>query len=163
MIRPVVLSDSTGITKIYNYYVSNSLVTFEEKPVLEGEMVKRIQAIGSSGLPWLVLEDNGEVVGYAYASAWKGRVAYRFSVEVTVYLANDTTGKGWGTQLYQALFSELAKKNIHAAIGGISLPNEASIALHEKLGMVKVAHFKEVGHKFDQWVDVGYWQKTFAD
>ncbi len=116
-----------------------------------------------NNLPWLVAEnDSGVVVGYAYASKWKGRCAYRHSAEVTVYLAPDAAAQGVGTRLYEALFSELRDRGIHTAIGGIALPNPPSVALHEKFGMKKVAHFAEVGHKFDRWIDVGYWQVVLS-
>jgi L-amino acid N-acyltransferase YncA len=103
-------------------------------------------------------EDVGVVIGYAYAGKWNVRSAYRHTVETTVYLSNSTLSKGWGTRLYQALFDTLRDKSIHTIVGGITLPNPASIALHEKFGMKKVAHFSEVGYKFGKWLDVGYWQ-----
>jgi phosphinothricin acetyltransferase len=106
-----------------------------------------------------VLEEAGQILGYAYATKWRARAAYRFSVEVSVYLASARRGRGWGKQLYTALLDDLAKRDVHAVIGGIALPNEASIALHEKMGFQKVAHFERVGFKNQQWIDVGYWQK----
>ena len=137
----------------------NTVVTFEEEQVEVDEMALRILGNQEAGLPWLVAQDeSGQVIGYAYASAWKGRCAYRFSVEVTVYLAHDMSGKGWGSRLYEALFKALDDKGMHTVIGGIALPNAASIALHEKSGLKKVAHFEQVGFKMDRWVDVGYWQ-----
>lgn len=158
MIRPATLQDAEAITSIYNHYVLNTVVTFEEQAVSATEMGERISETASAGLPWLVIEQAGAVVGYAYASKWKGRCAYRFTVEATVYLAPDAGRQGLGTRLYAALFAELKKKSVHVVIGGIALPNAASIALHEKFGLQKVAHFKEVGFKFERWVDVGYWQ-----
>ena len=104
------------------------------------------------------MEDEGQVVGYAYASRWKSRCAYRYSVETTVYLSSAATGKGFGSLLYEHLIAELRQRSIHSLIGGIALPNNASVSLHEKLGFEKVAHFKEVGWKFNQWIDVGYWE-----
>lgn len=163
MIRPVNSNDASAVAHIYNHYISNTVVTFEEEPVTSAEMRNRILATSQDELPWFVAEQNDELVGYAYASKWKGRCAYRFAVEVTVYLATDMQSKGWGTKLYQQLFNELKSKSIHTVIGGIALPNPASIALHEKFGMQKVAHFREVGFKFDGWVDVGYWQGMLAD
>jgi L-amino acid N-acyltransferase YncA len=159
MIRPACASDADTIARIYNHYVANTIVTFEEEAVSPGQISDRINETRVEGLPWLVAEDDGAVVGYAYASKWKGRCAYRHSVEVTVYLSHLATSRGWGSSLYTALFSELEALGVHVAIGGIALPNEASIALHEKFGMGKVAHFQEIGFKFGQWVDVGYWQK----
>ena len=158
MIRLAKAEDAAEIANIYNYYVANTAVTFEEAPVCVDEMSKRIQERISLGLPWLVTEKKGAIQGYAYASKWKARNAYRHSVEVTVYLSHLATSQGWGSQLYQQLFKQLKQSPVHAAIGGIALPNKASVALHEKFGMKKVAHFEEVGFKFNQWVDVGYWQ-----
>lgn len=158
MIRQVKKEDAYNIAKIYNYYIENTSVTFELKPVSTPEMEQRIEDACNSGLPWLVAENNGHIIGYCYASKWKGRCAYRYSVEVTVYLDFSITSQGWGTMLYEQLLTQLKSLQVHAVIGGIALPNEASVALHEKFGMKKVAHFKEVGRKFENWVDVGYWQ-----
>ena len=102
----------------------------------------------------------GEVVGYAYATKWNRRSAYRFSAEVTVYLDHGRRGRGIGSKLYQQLLPTLQLSGIHVAIGGIALPNNASVALHEKLGFQKVAQFREVGFKFNKWIDVGYWEKV---
>jgi phosphinothricin acetyltransferase len=121
-------------------------------------MAQRVSDVQDAGLPWLVLEVEGRVRGYAYATRWRVRPAYRNSVESTVYLEHDAAGSGWGTDLYLALIDALRGKGLHLVIGGIALPNERSIALHEKLGFAKVAHFSEVGFKFGQWHDVGYWQ-----
>ena len=123
-------------------------------------MAARIDEIEKLELPWLVAESSGDVLGFAYASKWKGRCAYRYSVESTIYLDPDRTGNGTGTELYASLLDAIRTTSTHAVIGGISLPNDASVALHEKLGFRKVGHFDEVGYKFDQWVDVGYWQVT---
>jgi phosphinothricin acetyltransferase len=112
-----------------------------------------------ASLPWLVAEEDGTVVGYAYATKWRTRPAYRQSVEVTVYVASDRRRRGIGSVLYDSLLDELRDHGIHAAIGGIALPNPASVALQEKFGFEKVAHFAEVGFKFGKWIDVGYWQR----
>lgn len=161
IIRDVIAEDQESITRIYNHYILNTIATFQEEEVTPKEMVERIQETLNAGLPWLVAERNGVVVGYAYATKWKARSSYRFSVESTVYLDPDQKGRGLGSMLYKELFRILSKKDIHTVIGGISLPNEASVALHEKFEMEKVAHFKEVGYKFDRWIDVGYWQRIF--
>jgi L-amino acid N-acyltransferase YncA len=158
MIRAAIESDAQAIADIYNYYIKNTVVTFEELPVSQNDILERIEKVTGSNLPWLVAEDNSVVIGYAYAGKWNMRSAYRHTVESTVYLSNSSLAKGWGTRLYQALFDTLRQKSIHVVIGGITLPNPASIALHEKFGMKQVAHFKEVGYKFGQWLDVGYWQ-----
>lgn len=159
MIRTARATDSDAIAAIYNHFIRETTVTFEEEPVTSAEMASRIEEILGLDLPWLVATDGERVLGFAYASKWKGRCAYRHSVEVTVYLDPTCTGRGLGTKLYEELFDCLRGLGMHAAIGGIALPNDASIALHEKMGMEKVAHFRQVGHKFGKWVDVAYWQK----
>lgn len=157
MIRRAIPEDAILIAEIYNYYVVNSIVTFDETPISVSDILAQIENSDES-LPLFVYEENKEICGYAYASNWKSRCAYKQSVESTIYLNNQFTGKGIGTKLYEGLISELKKQDYHAIIGGISLPNEGSIALHEKLGFEKVARFKEVGYKFDKWIDVGYWE-----
>jgi L-amino acid N-acyltransferase YncA len=118
--------------------------------------------VRSAALPWLIAAEGGRTVGYAYASPWKARAAYRFSAETTVYVAEGITRRGIGSQLYEKLLSILVERGIHSAIGGIALQNDASVALHEKFGFVKVAHFQQVGFKFGRWVDVGYWQRRLG-
>lgn len=159
MIRPATAHDVDAITGIYNHYVQNTIITFEEVPVLANEMSSRLHDVEVSLLPWIVLEKDSKLIGYAYATKWKARAAYRYSVESTVYLDPAFVGHGYGTKLYEELFARLRQNRVRAVMGGIALPNPASIALHEKLGMTQVAHFKQVGFKFDRWIDVGYWQR----
>jgi L-amino acid N-acyltransferase YncA len=159
-LRPCTPADAPRICEIYNHYVVNTVVTFEELPVQVDEMARRIADI-TARFPWFVCELEGAVCGYAYAGSWKERSAYRYAVESTVYLAPHVTGQGIGTLLYSALLDALRKTDVHCAVGGVSLPNAASVALHEKLGFIKIGHFREVGRKFDQWVDVGYWEIVF--
>ncbi|AOS45676.1 Phosphinothricin N-acetyltransferase [Lacunisphaera limnophila] len=158
MLRLATPADAADITAIYNHYVLHTIVTFEEEPITAKEMAQRITEVLATGRPWFVWEENGRVLGYSYASGWKSRCSFRFSLETTVYLAADATRRGLGTILYTALIEALRKTKTHALIGGISIPNPGSIALHEKLGFQKIGHFKEVGWKFDQWIDVGYWE-----
>jgi phosphinothricin acetyltransferase len=160
MIRNAQPTDAATIVEIYNHYVLNTTITFEEQPVTAPQMAERMAEVQAAGLPWLVAEREGRVLGYAYASKWKARSAYRHSVECSVYLDHQAVGGGMGSSLYAALFAELKARGLHVVIGGIALPNESSIALHEKFGFKKVAQFEEVGFKFGRWVDVGYWQKT---
>jgi phosphinothricin acetyltransferase len=138
-----------------------STISFEEEPVKATEIATRVADVRSVSLPWLVAEQTGQVVGYAYATRWKARSAYRFSVEATVYVAPERVGYGLGSRLYTQILPLLKAQPVRAVIGGIALPNEPSIALHEKFGFQKVAHFREVGFKFGRWIDVGYWQLTF--
>jgi len=157
MIRPATTADAAPICAIYNHYVLETTITFEEAAVPPAEMESRIHETLPS-LPWLVWEGGIAIQGFAYASKWKGRCAYRHSAEVTVYVDPKSIGRGIGTKLYEVLLADLRQHNFHAVIGGIALPNAASIALHERLGFRKVAHFEQVGWKFGRWIDVGYWQ-----
>jgi L-amino acid N-acyltransferase YncA len=160
MIRNALPSDAPAIVEIYNHYVLTTTITFEEQPVSAAQMAERVGEVQAAALPWLVAERDGELMGYAYASKWKARSAYRHSVECSVYLDRQAVGGGFGSRLYEALFAELKARKLHVVIGGIALPNEGSIGLHEKFGLKKVAHFEQVGFKFGRWIDVGYWQKT---
>ena len=157
-IRSASESDAADIVAIYNAYVTGTSVTFETEPVHAQEMAQRIAETTASSLPWLVAEVSGHVIGYAYASKWKGRFGYRYSVESTVYLDPSHIGKGIGVRLYAALLDAIRAIGMHAVIGGIALPNDSSTRLHERLGFRKVAHFEQVGYIQDRWVDVGYWQ-----
>ena len=157
MIRFVTPGDAAEICDIYDHFVQHTTVTFEEQPVAAEEMRKRIVEIASA-LPWLVCVEKGKLQGFCYADKWKGRSAYRYSVESTIYLNPKSTRRGIGTRLYGALLDELRQRGLHVVIGGIALPNQASVALHEKLGFRKVAHFEQVGWKFNKWIGVGYWQ-----
>ncbi len=157
MIRSCSTADAGQICAIYNYYVRTTVVTFEEEGVTQGEMARRIVEIGTS-LPWLVWEEGARILGYAYAAPWKLRAAYRSSVEATIYLEPSAVGRGIGIQLYSALIAELKERGIHAVVGGIALPNDASVALHERLGFERIGQFREIGWKQGKWVDVGYWE-----
>jgi L-amino acid N-acyltransferase YncA len=158
-IRPAAAGDAAALARIYNFYVEETIVTFEEEAVSAAAMSARLREVQEASLPWLVAAEAGEVVGYAYAAKWKVRRGYRFSVEVTIYLDHRRGRAGIGTRLYGRLLSDLTTLGMHMAIGGIALPNPASVALHEKLGFRKTAHFHEIGLKFDRWIDVGYWEK----
>ena len=157
MIRNIKAADAAAICDIYNYHVLNTVVTFEEEPVSITEMQSRIETI-TSRHPWLVYETDGKVAGYAYASQWKARAAYRHAAESSIYVAEGYIGRGIGKQLYAKLIDRLRTQGIHAVIGGAALPNEASVKLHEALGFKYVGTFTEVGYKFDKWIDTGYWE-----
>lgn len=157
MIRKVKLSDAKQIADIYNYYIEKTIITFEEEKVSEKEIEKRIEKILKDYF-WIVYEENNKILGYAYVGKWRERSAYRFTVESSVYLDKNHTGKGIGEKLYRELIKISKDKGLKAIMGVISIPNEASIKLHEKLGFYKAGYFKEVGIKFDKWIDVSYYQ-----
>jgi phosphinothricin acetyltransferase len=156
-LRDAVPADAAAIAAIYNHYVATTTISMETDPVPASEMAQRIADVQGGGLPWLVLLEDGELRGYAYASKWRARPGYRNSVESSAYVAPGQRGRGHGLALYGALLARL-QGQFHSVIGGIALPNAASIGLHERLGFRQVACFHEVGHKFGAWVDVGYWQ-----
>jgi phosphinothricin acetyltransferase len=157
VIRLATWEDAAAICAIYNPHVTGTTVTFEEEAVTVEAMQGRIADVTGT-LPWLVGEVAGRVVGYCYATKWRLRTGYRHSVETTVYIAGEFQGQGLGVRLYQDLLARLQRLGMHRAMAGIALPNPGSVALHERLGFRKVAHFDEVGRKFDRWIDVGYWQ-----
>ncbi|MGF6275686.1 L-amino acid N-acyltransferase YncA [Massilia sp. UYP11] len=161
-IRPASSLDAARICAIYNHYVATTTISFEEAPVMAPDMAGRIADVTTGGLPWLVLEVDGVVAGYAYATKWRARPAYRHAVESSVYLDPSLAGRGHGRRLYAHLLDELRQRGLHTAIAGIAQPNARSVALNERLGFRKVAHFSEVGLKFGSRIDVGYWQLLLA-
>jgi L-amino acid N-acyltransferase YncA len=157
-LRAATAGDAPAIAAIYNHYVLHTAISFEEAAVTEADMRRRIADVHDAGLPWLVAMDGGMIVAYAYATKWRVRHAYRYSVESSVYVAQGKGGQGIGARLYEALLGQLRSAGVHLVIGGIAQPNAASVALHEKMGFVQAALFEEVGFMFGRWVDVGYWQ-----
>lgn len=145
------------ICDIYNYYIENTVISFEEDKLNKADIKKRVENYTQKH-PWLVGTVGEKMIGYAYATSWQSRCAYRETVEISCYLDHRQTGKGYGKQLYEVLLDRLKKLECHIVIAGIALPNEASVKLQEAFGFEKVAHFKEVGFKHDRWIDVGYWQ-----
>ena len=156
-IRKVELEDAAQIAEIYNYYILQTHHTFETEALRAEEMRERIIET-SENYPFLVAEVEGEIQGYVYAAQFKLRQAYKHSVEASIYVRNQSKQKGIGSELYEQFLEELKETDVHALMAGISLPNEASVKFHEKLGYEKVAHFKEVGYKLGRWVDVGFWE-----
>jgi phosphinothricin acetyltransferase len=158
IVRSASAADADALARIYDYYIENTVITFEEEPVSSQAMAERMAEVQALSLPWLVAEAENRVIGYAYAGNWKVRSAYRYSVETTIYLEHGYERRGVGKTLYAALLPHLRARGIHAVIGGVALPNESSVVLHEKLGFDHVATFREVGFKHGRWVDVAYWQ-----
>lgn len=157
-IRAAESADAAALCEIYNPHVTGTIVTFEERPVSVDEMAARIRET-TERWPWLVIEREGEVAAYAYATAWRPRSAYRFSVETTIYVGERHQRRGVGAAVYRELLARLQGMKLHSAVGTIALPNDGSVALHERLGFEKAGELKEIGFKLGRWIDVGYWQR----
>ncbi|MDR1416689.1 MAG: GNAT family N-acetyltransferase [Prevotellaceae bacterium] len=157
MIRRVNEEDAGAVAAIYSYYVAHTTISFETEPVSEEDMRERIARI-SAEYPYFVYEKDGVVVGYCYAALWKKRRAYSRTVESTVYISPDHRREGIGIALMDKLIGELRKMCVHAVIACIYIPNDGSVAMHEKLGFTKASHFRQVGWKFGRWLDVGDWE-----
>ena len=156
-IRYVEPRDAGAIVRIYNRYIRDTIVTFEEDEISAADMAARIAHVRAS-LPWIVAEQGGAILGYAYARKFHERAAYRNTVESTIYVDEAAQRKGIGTNLYTALLDRLRAQGLRTALALIALPNAPSVALHEKCGFKKAAHLEKVGFKFGRWIDVGYWQ-----
>ena len=159
MIRLATGADSAAIAGIYRPYVERSHFTFEEVAPDAADIAARLD---NPLHPWLVVQVDERIVGYASTSPMRNRAAYRWSVETGIYLAADAQGRGLGRRLLEAHLDLLKRQGMVTAIAGIALPNEASVALHEKLGFTLSGIERGVGYKFGQWVDVGRWQKDLS-
>jgi len=153
--------DAAACAAIYAPHVEGSPVSFEERAPGAAEMAARIERYGASHA-WLVAEREGEVVGYAYGTAFNERPAYRWSTGVSVYVADGARGQGVGRALYEALFDRLRERGFRMACAGITLPNGASVGLHERLGFELVGVNREIGWKDGAWRDVGWYQLELA-
>lgn len=159
-IREATIADAEVIASIYNWYIENTVITFELQLVTAQIIESRMRSAGDLH-PWFVVEIDGHVCGFAYASEFKSRAAYQYSAETTIYLERSCRGKGVGSLLYRHLIDYLRPTTIHSVVSVIALPNPESIALHEKLGFQKTGQLHEIGYKFDKWIDVGFWQLNF--
>jgi len=162
LIRPAGTDDAAGIAAIYRHYVENSRISFEEEAPDADAMKGRIAGGRAGYYPWLVADEDGEMLGYAASSPFRTRPAYRWTVETGIYLAANAQGRGIGGALLAALVELLGRQGYVAAIGAIALPNDASVALHEKLGFFHTGTYRQVGFKLGEWLDVGLWQKELA-
>ncbi len=149
--------DAAACVAIYAPYVESGATSFEEAPPSPAEFAERIAAAAAT-YPWLVAERGGEVAGYAYACPHRSRPAYRWAVETSVYVAEGQHRAGCGRALYDELIARLRRQRFHVACAGITLPNEASVALHESVGFVPVGIYRRIGWKDGAWRDVGWWQ-----
>ena len=148
--------DFTALAAITNHYIRTTAIHFGIDDVTADEL-RTTWLQHQDVYPWLCATEGSEVVGYAKAGVWRSRPAYRWISETGIYLRNDRCGRGLGTRLYRALLGVLRAQGFHAAIGGIALPNAASVALHERLGFVASGRIPRAGRKFDRWHDVGFW------
>lgn len=149
--------DAAACAAIYAPYVESTPISFEERAPDPLEMEARIGRYGATH-PWLVAEDGGGAVGYAYACPHQERAAYRWAADVSVYVAANRRGEGIGRRLYEELFARLRAQNFQVACAGITLPNEASVGLHERLGFARIGVSPRIGWKTGRWHDVGWWQ-----
>lgn len=156
-IRSATLEDASSLVEIYAPNILESAISFEIVVPSVEEFRSRMQDVLVK-FPWLVCEIDGVIVGYAYAGTFRARAAYALTVESAVYIRRGYEGKGIGSALYRDLFARLKTLGLATVIAGVTLPNAASVALHESFGFKKVAHLEKVGFKMNQWWDVGYWQ-----
>lgn len=157
MIRAFHIQDTKQLLEIYNYYVLNTTVTFDIEALSLEAFLEKINHINSE-YPFIVYEENSSILGFAYGSRFRPKPAYNYAVESTVYVKQSAHGKQIGTKLYAELLKQLKKTNLHTVLGVLTIPNPASIKLHEKFAFKQVANLKEVGLKFGAWHDVGIWQ-----
>jgi L-amino acid N-acyltransferase YncA len=161
-LRPATPADAAAIAEIYAPFVTGSAVSFETEAPDADAMRTRIQA-GGGLYPWIAAEaGDGTLLGYAYAARFRERPAYRFTVETSVYLRSGEAGRGLGRQLYSPLLAILEAQGFTQAIAAITLPNPASVALHERLGFASAGSYRGVGWKLGAWHDVGLWQRALA-
>ena len=158
-LRPFTVNDSQGILNIYSKYVEQTAISFEYETPDIAEFESRLRLI-SNTYPFLVAEGNNKILGYAYANRFRGRKAYDFIVESSVYVSKDAKQKGIGTALYSLLFNELKEKTIKEVVGVVTLPNNASCKFHERLGFKDAGTIKRAGFKFEKWWDIRFYQKS---
>jgi phosphinothricin acetyltransferase len=164
VIRPASEDDLEAINNIYNHYVAETHVTFDDEPMsMEARREWFTHYAPSGRHRVLVAMDDGQVAGYATSSRFRPKPGYLTSVETSIYLAADAVGRGTGSKLYAALFEALEGEDLHRAYAGIALPNPASVALHERFGFKRVAHFSEQGRKFGRYWDVDWFEKPLGN
>jgi phosphinothricin acetyltransferase len=160
-VRDATALDAEACAEIYAPYVSDTAITFESDPPSPAEMAERITTTVHTHA-WVVLEDGGRVVGYAYGGPFKSRAAYQWSCEVSVYLERGRRRTGGGRALYTALFARLATRGYRTAVAGMTLPNDASVGLHRAMGFEPVGTYRRIGWKHGAWHDVAWTQRPLA-
>jgi phosphinothricin acetyltransferase len=162
-VRPAEEQDLGQLNDIYNRYVVETHFTFDVEPMTMEARHEWFQDHSATGRHRVVVGlSDSSVIGFACSSRYRPRPAYETSVETSIYLAPDAVGRGIGTRLYEELFKKLQGEDVHRAYAGIALPNQASIALHERFGFKRVAHFTEQGRKFDRYWDVGWYENAMG-
>jgi L-amino acid N-acyltransferase YncA len=159
VVREATARDAAACAAIYAPYVTDTVITFEYEPPTAPEMAARIAAAQRTHA-WLVLEDGGRLVGYAYGGPHKERAAYRWSCEVSIYLELGRRRSGGGRALYEALLLRLAERGFRTAVAGMTLPNDASVGLHRALGFEPVGTYRRIGWKHGAWHDVAWVQRA---
>lgn len=157
-VRPATTANAAAMLAIYAPIVEATAISFELTPPTIAQFAERIRTT-IRDLPWLVADDQGSVLGYAYANHHRVRGAYRWSVDTSVYVDPRSWRRGVATELYRVLLDELTVLGYVSAYAGIALPNDASVALHEKLGFMPIGRFPNVGFKNGAWHDVGWWHR----
>jgi phosphinothricin acetyltransferase len=160
-IRPARDDDFTAITAITNHYITTSAIHFAYQPLAEADLLAMWHGYRER-FPWLVIEDAGQVAGFAKAGTWRDRAAYAWTAETGVYIADAARGRGLGRRVYVALLEELERRGFRSAVAGITMPNDVSTALHVALGFESVGTVRDAGWKLGAWRDVAFWQKRFA-
>lgn len=161
-IRMAVPGDAAGVQAIYAPIVRDTVISFEYEPPSAHEMELRISSTLTRH-PWLVCEHDGLVAGYAYAAQHRARAAYQWATDVSIYNAEAYRRRGLGRALYSALLLLLESQGFRQAGAGITLPNEASVGLHEAMGFRPVATYPDIGYKFGEWHPVGWWQRSLGE
>lgn len=156
MIRGVEIRDAADIAAIYNYYIRETIITFETEEIDTAEMENRIKIL-EAGYPFIVHEENNKITGYAYVGKFRERSAYSESLETSIYLDINEKGRGIGRKLYKRLIELSQEAGVHVLIGVVSYPNLASQRLHESVGFEKAGVIKEAGKKFGKYIDVEFW------
>jgi phosphinothricin acetyltransferase len=162
LVRLAGAQDAAPIAAIYRPYVAESRISFEEAPPDGAEMAWRVRGERPGFHPWFVAEEDGALLGFASSAPFRTRPAYRWTVETGIYLAVEAHARGVGTALLTPLIETLSRQGYVAAIAAITLPNEASIRLHEKLGFFHTGTYRQVGYKLGEWLDVGLWERELA-
>ncbi len=161
-VRPAVPGDLPALTEIYNHYVLHTAITFDLRPFAPEERRAWFEEHAPTGRHRLLVavDGDGACVGYAATSRWRPKAAYDTTVEASVYCRADAVGRGCGSKLYAALFDAIRSEDVHRIVAGVSLPNAASVKLHERFGFTRVGVFREVGRKFDRFWDVAWYERA---